>query len=190
MYNNKQQAYYHICNVVAAKENKLKLIHSPTTSPMKINIGISEKNLKEVTSLLSTVLADEMTLYVKTRKFHWNVSGPSFMELHKLFEGQYKQLEEYIDEIAERINKLGAKTIGTMHEFSESTSLKEYPGIYPSQKEMLEELLSNHETIIIHLRKIIEACSETHKDAGTADLLTKLMEDHETTAWVLRRYLN
>lgn len=73
---------------------------------MKPSIGISDKNLKSVTSMLSVVLADSVMLYTKTRKFHWNVNGESFMELHKLFENQYKQLEEAIDEIAERINKL------------------------------------------------------------------------------------
>ena len=52
---------------------------------MKPNIGISDKNLTHITAILSTVLADEMMLYVKTRKFHWNVAGESFMELHKLF---------------------------------------------------------------------------------------------------------
>ena len=85
---------------------------------MKPNIGISEKNLKNSSELLSIVLADEMALYIKTRKAHWNVTGESFMELHKLFENQYKQLEESIDEIAERIGKLGGKTIGTMQEYS------------------------------------------------------------------------
>jgi len=156
---------------------------------MKTNIGISEKNLNNVTTLLSNVLADEMTLYIKTRKFHWNVCGESFMELHKLFEGQYKQLEEYIDEIAERISKLGAKTIGTMKEFSAASTLKETPGKYPSQKEMLKELLDNHEMMVQHLRKQVEACTEKHKDAGTADFLTGIMVEHETFAWVLRRYL-
>src|SRR5215813_11122888 len=84
---------------------------------MTPNIGISAKNLKSITALLSAVLSDAMLLYIKTRKFHWNVSGNSFMELHKLFEKQYKVLEEWIDEIAERINKLGAKTPGTLKEF-------------------------------------------------------------------------
>ena len=157
---------------------------------MKPNIGIPEKKLESVTSLLSALLADEMTLYIKTRKFHWNVCGESFMELHKLFEGQYKQLEEYIDEIAERISKLGAKTIGTMQEFSSSATLKEAPGKYPSQKNMLQELLDDHETLIRHLRKQVEACGGKYKDAGTADFLTGMMEAHETTAWILRRYLN
>ena len=73
---------------------------------MKVNIGITEKNLSAINSLLNNVLADAVVLYTKTRKFHWNVSGNSFMELHELFEHQYKQLEQSIDEIAERINKL------------------------------------------------------------------------------------
>lgn len=157
---------------------------------MKPNIGISEKHLKSITLLLTNLLADEMTLYIKTRKFHWNVCGESFMELHKLFEGQYKQLEEYIDEIAERINKLGAKTIGTLKEFSSSNSLKESPGKYPSQKNMIQELLSDHESLVIQLRKHISSCSDKYNDAGTADFLTGLLQDHETICWILRRYLN
>lgn len=157
---------------------------------MKPNIGISEKHLKSITLLLTNLLADEMTLYIKTRKFHWNVCGESFMELHKLFEGQYKQLEEYIDEIAERINKLGAKTIGTLKEFSSSNSLKESPGKYPSQKNMIQELLSDHESLAIQLRKHISSCSDKYNDAGTADFLTGLLQDHETICWILRRYLN
>ena len=156
---------------------------------MTPNIGISAKNLKQITTLLSSVLADAMLLYIKTRKFHWNVSGNSFMELHKLFEKQYKILEESIDEIAERINKLGAKTPGTMQEFLQVASLKEMPGKYPSQKDMLRELLKDHETVIIQLRKHIDACDEEYKDIGTADFLTDLIKEHETIAWTLRRYL-
>lgn len=157
---------------------------------MKINIGISEKNLKSSADLLSGVLANEMTLYIKTRKFHWNVAGESFMELHKLFENQYKQLEEAIDEIAERIGKLGHKTIGTMQEFSKLSALKESPGKYASSKELIAELLKDHESVIVMLRKGIEEADEKNKDAGTADFLTGLMEQHETIAWTLRRYNN
>lgn len=157
---------------------------------MKINIGISEIVMKNSTSLLAVVLADEMSLYIKTRKFHWNVSGESFMELHELFENQYKELEQSIDEVAERIGKLGQKTIGTMSEFSQLSAIKEMPGKYGSAKECITELLQDHETVIIQLRKYIDDCADENKDAGTADFLTALMEQHETMAWVLRRYLN
>ncbi|MES2798024.1 MAG: DNA starvation/stationary phase protection protein [Bacteroidota bacterium] len=157
---------------------------------MNPSIGISKEHLQTSVTLLSSILSDEMTLYIKTRKFHWNVSGESFMELHKLFQSQYAELEETIDEIAERIGKLGSKAIGTMKEFSELTRLKESPNVYPSQKEMLNELLSDHETVIVELRKDIDVMAAQNNDAGTTDFLTGIMEHHETTAWVLRRYLN
>ncbi len=157
---------------------------------MKPNIGITAEDLKSTNNMLGSILADEMTLYIKTRKAHWNVSGESFMELHKLFEGQYKKLEESIDEVAERIGKLGDKTIGTMEEFISLTSLKEHPGQYVSSKEVIAELLSDHETVIVKLRKDIDKSANKNNDAGTADFLTGLMEQHETIAWILRRYLN
>ena len=77
---------------------------------MKPNIGISDKNLKEVTKALSIGLANLMVLYSKTRKFHWNVSGDSFMEYHKLFEHQYKELEE--EQIIKNHNHLLLKIKG------------------------------------------------------------------------------
>lgn len=157
---------------------------------MKPHIGIPEKQLHIVADLLSVVLADQVTLYTKTRKFHWNVCGESFMELHKLFEQQYSLLESFIDETAERISKLGSKTVGTMAEFAKLTTLKEHPNKYPSSKDMLKELLEDHETVIISLRKQIDKCAEKNHDAGTADFLTGLLVQHETIAWTLRRYLN
>jgi starvation-inducible DNA-binding protein len=112
------------------------------------------------------------------------------MELHKLFQSQYTELEEAIDQIAERIGKLGDKTIGTMEEFLKHASIKEHPDKYASSKELIEELHSDHQTIIMNLREDIEHCAEQNKDAGTADFLTGLMEQHETIAWILGRYLN
>lgn len=156
---------------------------------MKANIGISQKNLASVNTLLCGVLADAVLLYTKSRKFHWNVSGNSFMELHKLFEDHYTKLEAAIDEIAERINKLGFKTPGTMAEFLETTSLKEAPGKYPAQTDMIKELLKDHESVIVTLRKGIDDCDDKFEDKGTADFLTGLMQEHETLAWTLRRYL-
>lgn len=156
---------------------------------MKPNIGISDKKLSAVTELLSVVLANQVTLYTKTRKFHWNVSGDSFMEFHKLFESQYKLIEESIDLVAERISKLGSATIGTMSEFSKLASIKEHPNKYDSSKDMIKELLGDHESIVKELRKDVDHCSDKFNDAVTADFLTGLMEEHETIAWTLRRYL-
>jgi starvation-inducible DNA-binding protein len=157
---------------------------------MKPHIGITEKKLKNSIDLLSIVLADQVTLYTKTRKFHWNVAGESFMEMHKLFEDQYNQLEASIDEVAERINKLGGKTIGTMAEFIELTRLKESPNKYPAQKEMIQELLADHEAVVTQLRKDIITAEDENEDVGTADFLTGLLQQHETISWILRRYLS
>ncbi len=157
---------------------------------MKPDIGIAEKNLQKSIKILTVLLADEMTLYIKTRKFHWNVSGSSFMELHQLFQVQYKELEESVDLIAERINKLGGKTIGTMKEFADHTRLVELPNKYPNKSEMLKELLTDYEQVITEMRKDIEDATVKSKDIGTVDFLTGLLEQHETTAWILRRYLN
>ena len=157
---------------------------------MKANIGISQKNLSLIAGMLSTILADAEVLYMKTRKFHWNVSGNSFMELHKLFENHYKKIEHSIDEIAERINKLGLKTPGTMAEFLKSATLKEAPGKYPTQTDMIKELLKDNEAVIKNLREGIDDCDEKYKDVGTADFLTGLLREHETLAWTLRRYVS
>ena len=153
-------------------------------------IGMSEINLKRSIDLLSIILSDEMTLYIKTRKFHWNVAGDSFMELHKLFETQYTELEIIIDDIAERINKLGGKTIGTMNEFTELTRIVEHPNKYPSESAVLSELLTDHEMVICELRNDINVCANECNDVGTADLLTGILQQHESIAWVLRRYLS
>ena len=157
---------------------------------MKPKFGISEINLQKSINLLAIVLSDEMTLYIKTRKFHWNVAGESFMEMHKLFESQYTELEAVIDTVAERISKLGGKTIGTMNEFTLLTRIIEHPNKYPVQRAMISELLSDHEILITELRKDIDLCAAENHDAGTADMLTGILQQHESIAWILRRYLS
>lgn len=157
---------------------------------MHPNIGISEKELQKTCKTLNVLLANETVLYIKTRKFHWNISGNSFLELHLFFQDQYKELEEIIDEVAERINKLGSHTMGTLQEFLEYTTLKETPGKYPAQKDMIVKLVEDHEQIIKEIRKHIHKEDKEGIDAGTLDFITGLMQQHETFSWKLRRYLN
>lgn len=154
---------------------------------MEPKIGITKKELESSIDCLTTVLANEVLLYTKTRKFHWNVSGNSFMELHKLFESQYTALEQEIDEVAERISKLGGKAIGTMKEFIDHSVLKENPKTV-EQQEMLKELLSDHETVLKQLRSFVKAVDESD-DYGTADFLTGLLQKHENKSWMLRQYI-
>lgn len=156
---------------------------------MKPDIGITDKNLKAVCGILNNCLADAHILYFKLRKYHWNVQGDNFMELHKLFENHYEQVQEAIDNIAERISQLGGIAIGTTSEFSKNSSLKEHPGKNPPNMEMITELLGDHETVIKNLRTGIDDADEKYSDQGTADFLTDLIRAHEKMAWTLRRYL-
>jgi len=154
----------------------------------KANIGIPEKDLEVVALMLNTVLADEFLLYVKTRNYHWNVTGIHFRDMHKFFEIQYTELEEVIDEIAERVRYLGHYSIGTLNEFSQLTRLLESKEKDLTAEQMLRNLLNDHETVIRVLREDIEK-AEKCKDAGTTDFLTGLMEKHEKTAWMIRSHL-
>lgn len=155
---------------------------------MKPNIGITAENLKKVNDTLNHVLADGNVLYIKLRKFHWNLNGSDFMEFHKLFEAQYEAIAESIDETAERISTLGGIAIGTTSEFAKNSQLKETIGKCPVPLDMTKELLEDHETIVRALRTALDDCEEKYGDAGTADYLTGLMQTHEKMAWQLRQY--
>lgn len=155
---------------------------------MTPDIGITAKNLKSVNDLLNNVLADGNILYIKLRKFHWNLSGDNFMELHKLFEEQYDAVAEAIDAVAERISTLGGVAIGTTSEFAKQSQLKENPGKVPGNQEMLRELVNDHEAIVKALRKGVDDTDKKYGDMGTSDFLTALMQEHEKMAWKLRKY--
>ena len=154
---------------------------------MSPNIGIAESERKKIVTILNTLLADEYLLYTKTRNYHWNVVGPQFNDLHKFFEGQYGELNEVIDDVAERARTLGGTATATLTEFRDAARLKEHPGQYPAAEEMLANLLGDHETVIRQLREDVDTTGNA-RDAGTSDFLTGLMERHEKMAWMLRAF--
>lgn len=155
---------------------------------MKANIGISEEHLQLVANELQSVLADEVVLYIKTRNYHWNIEGDNFMELHKLYQTMYEQMEDFIDDTAERIRMLGHFAQGRLKDFLQQTNLleEEYTN---DQKIQLQNLLNDHETIVRNLRQKIDLFTKTYNDAGNADYLTGLMKEHEKMAWFVRNYL-
>ncbi|MEK2689328.1 Dps family protein [Bdellovibrio sp. GT3] len=155
---------------------------------MKINIGINDKDRKEIAKGLSTLLADTYTLYLQTHNFHWNVEGPMFQTLHLMFETQYNELALAVDSIAERIRALGHYAPGTYAEFSKLSSIKEVPGEKLSATKMIETLVHGQETVARTARSIF-AVVEKASDEPTADLLTQRLQVHEKTAWMLRSLL-
>ncbi|WP_413559105.1 Dps family protein [Bdellovibrio sp. HCB209] len=155
---------------------------------MKINIGINDKDRKEIAKGLSTLLADTYTLYLQTHNFHWNVEGPMFQTLHLMFETQYNELALAVDLIAERIRALGHYAPGTYAEFAKLSSIKEIPGEKLSATKMIETLVLGQETVARTARGLF-AVVEKASDEPTADLLTQRLQVHEKTAWMLRALL-
>lgn len=154
---------------------------------MEINIGISEQDRHSIVDGLSTVLADTYTLYLKTHNFHWNVTGPMFQTLHAMFEEQYVELSQAVDQIAERIRALGSHAPGTYAQFARLTSIKEPDGV-PSAQEMIKQLVQDQEAVVRSARSMFKAVDQAN-DEPTADLLTQRMQVHEKTAWMLRSLL-
>ena len=157
---------------------------------MKPNTGIADGHRQSVANLLNMLLADEFLLYVKTRNAHWNVTGPNFSELHLFFEGQYAQLDEIIDEVAERVRMIGHFAAATFSDYLGLTRLTEGKTDFGKQEAIIRGLLDDHETIIRVLREDATRTAEEYKDLGTSGFLTGLMERHEKMAWMLRAYLS
>jgi starvation-inducible DNA-binding protein len=155
---------------------------------MKPNIDISDNNLKEVATLLNTLLADEYLLYTKTRNAHWNIQGKNFNELHKFFESQYDLLDIIIDNTAERVRSVGHYALGSLKDFLKVARLSEQNDDFSDQDHIIQTLLVDHESIIRSLNKDIIIVTD-YKDLGTADFMTGIMEQHEKMAWMLRSYL-
>lgn len=155
---------------------------------MKANIGITEQSTNAVTDILAKLLADEFLLYTKTRNAHWNVTGDNFHANHIFFESQYKQLDEMVDSVAERIRKIGHFAPATMKSYLDLTHLTEYREGANDGTGFMKDLLADHESIIEFLRGNISPLAETYKDYGSSDFITTLMETHEEMAWMIRSY--
>ena len=146
---------------------------------MKANIGLTDGNSHAVATELNKLLADEYVLYTKTRNAHWNVEGADFYNKHLFFETQYEQLDEIIDNVAERIRAIGHYSNATLKAFLSTTHLTEKSSEKNTSDGFIKELLADHESIIIHLRENINLFANTYNDAGSSDFITGLLEQHE-----------
>ena len=167
-----------------------KSVLTPETmkTDVKPDIGVADDARKSIVELLNSRLCDENLLYIKTKKYHWNVTGPRFSQLHEFFEEQYEILDEMIDETAERARQLGGKSLGTMEEYVRHASIEEDPK-YPDAQTMIANLLKDHETMIKTLRKNADDCEEKYNDMATNDFFLEAVQKHEKMAWMLRAHL-
>jgi starvation-inducible DNA-binding protein len=152
-----------------------------------VQTGIGSGGNQAVAEGLAKLLADTYTLYLKTQNFHWNVTGPHFDALHRMFEQQYTELAAAVDEIAERIRALGFPAPGTYRTFATLASVPEQEGV-PRAQDMVRLLVGDQETVIRTARTLVPV-AEREKDIVTVDLLTRRVQVHEKTAWMLRSQL-
>ena len=153
-----------------------------------INIGISSDHRLSIAQGLSRLLADTYTLYLTTHNFHWNVTGPMFNTLHIMFMGQYTELWNAVDPIAERIRSLGHPAPGSYAQFGALASIKDAPGTPPKALQMVKILVEGHEAVARTARSVFPLADQAG-DEPTADLLTQRLAVHEQTAWMLRSLL-
>ncbi len=153
-----------------------------------INIGVERQDRAAIAAGLSRVLADTYTLYLTTHNFHWNVTGPHFNSLHAMFMGQYTELWNATDVIAERIRALGHHAPGSYAEFSKIATVPDAPPTPPKAMEMVRILVKGNETVSRIAREFIPVAEEAG-DAPTADMLTARCTVHDQSAWMLRSLL-
>jgi starvation-inducible DNA-binding protein len=152
-----------------------------------IKTGLDIRETKSIAENLSVALADTFTLYLKTLGVHWNIVGPNFYSLHKLTDAQYKDMEEAIDSIAERIRALGHPAPASFGDFGRLSTL-DSKATLTSAEEMLKSLIADNQVIAKRLRQAVSVAADAD-DVVTADLLTLRLGKHEENAWMLRSVL-
>lgn len=148
---------------------------------------MTNESRKDVVTALATLLASTYTLYLKTHNYHWNVTGPMFTTLHTLFETQYTELAQAVDEVAERIRALGEFAPGSYSAFAKLTTVAEETG-RPEARDMIRNLVQDQEALATAARRVIEAADAAH-DQASADLGTRRLDVHEKNAWMLSAHL-
>lgn len=141
----------------------------------------------DVAAHLHKVVCTSYVLFAKTQGYHWNVVGPQFYSLHKMFEDQYNDLFLAIDELAERVRALNFKAPFSLAEMLKTGSVQEKTTI-PNAEDMVKDLIVGHELLVKELNEGIEH-AEAANDNATADLLTGRLEVHGKTLWMLRATL-
>jgi len=156
---------------------------------MESNMEVIQENSQAVATELLKLMADEFVLYTKTRNAYWNMIDAHFYEREKLFDDHANQLTEIIDSVAKRIRAMEHYAPATLKSFLEITHLTE---VSPDQNDSLayiKELLSDHDSIIIHCKENAHRFISEFKDAAASDFIMVLLEKHENMAWLLRSHL-
>src|SRR5580700_7309298 len=146
--------------------------------------GFSPEQVKTLSSALNPLLADFFALYLKTKNFHWHMSGPHFRDYHLLLDDQATQIDAMTDVIAERVRKLGGSTIRSIGHIKHLQRVSDNDAEYVTPLDMLAELREDNKTLTTHMRTLHEVCDE-HNDIATASLIENWIDETEQRMWFL-----
>ena len=139
---------------------------------------------KDIAGALNAILADTFALYMKTKNFHWHVSGPHFRDYHLLFDEQAAEILASTDEIAERVRKVGGNTLRSIGDIARHQRLEDNDAAYVDPQDMLAELREDNQRNIQAMREAHDVCDE-HNDVATASLLENFIDQAEKRVWFL-----
>ena len=138
----------------------------------------------KISAALNTLLADAFALYLKTKNFHWHVSGRHFRDYHLMLDEQSDAIFATTDQLAERVRKIGGTTLRSISQVSKLQTIKDNNDEYVPPREMLRELMEDNKHIAAAMRKAHELCDE-HEDSASASLLEVFIDETERRTWFL-----
>src|SRR2546429_9397956 len=147
-------------------------------APLATRTDLSREAVKDISGAMNAILADVFALYVKTKNFHWHMSGPHFRDYHLLLDEQADQLFAMTDPIAERVRKIGGLTLRSIGNISRTQRVLDNDAEYVEPLDMLAELADDNKTLAARLRETDNVCGE-HRDGATARLVEGLIHEDE-----------
>jgi starvation-inducible DNA-binding protein len=170
--------------MTAIETKKRQNLASRRDAPLITPTDLKPVATKEVAGAMNAILADVFALYLKTKNFHWHMSGPHFRDYHLLLDEQADQLFAMTDPIAERVRKLGGLTIRSIGEIARMQRLSDNDAEYVEPLDMLAELREDNKTLAASLREAHNVCEE-HRDIATASLIEVWVDETERRTWFL-----
>src|SRR5437867_4358105 len=153
-------------------------------APLKTPTDLTRAATKDIAGAMNAILADVFALYLKTKNFHWHMSGPHFRDYHLLLDEQGEQLFAMTDPIAERIRKIGGPTLKSIGHIARTQRVLDNDAEYVDPQDMLAELREDNKDLAARFREAHNVCDE-HRDVATASLIEVWIDETERRTWFL-----
>src|ERR1700674_510487 len=153
-------------------------------APLATPTNLGPDAVRDISGALTILLADMFALYLKTKNFHWHVSGPHFRDYHLLLDEQAEQIFSATDEIAERVRKIGGTTLRSIGQGAGLQRIRDNDEEFVAPLDMLRELMSDNKTLAAHMRDA-HAVADEHEDVATTSLLENVIDQAERRTWFL-----